>query len=107
MPHKFYSHDCFDVDPESFVFEEVNIYFYDGGHARQDQANAFLYYNNILDDVFIAIVDDWNWDDVRNGTFDAFKELGYQILYEVSLPSDGNGDISKWWNGLYVAVIRK
>lgn len=105
--YKFYSHNCFDLNPKKFIKDKINIYFYDGGHTHQDHANAFLFFNKVLADPFIAIVDDWSWTDVRSGTFEAFEKLGYQVLYEVSLPADFNLDTAKWWNGLYIAVIRK
>lgn len=107
IPYNFHSHDCFSIDPEKFIRNKINVYFYDGGHTRQDQANAFLFYNNIFEDVFIAIVDDWNHPPVREGTFDAFSKLGYKVLFEIGLPARANGDTEWWWNGLYIAVIRK
>lgn len=108
LPYQFYSHDCFSKDPQEFIKTPVNIYFYDGGHSEEDQAQAFLFYNSVLDDVFIGVVDDWNWEEVRAGTFRAFSELNYEILYEAALPARKIGqDIEDWWNGYYVAVIRK
>ena len=53
----------------------VNVYFYDGGHTEEDQYKAFTRFNGILTDPFIAIVDDWNWKQVRTGTRRAFAEL--------------------------------
>lgn len=107
IPYHFYSHDCFKINPDTFIKNKINVYFYDGGHTKQDQANAFLFFNNILENVFIAIIDDWNHPPVREGTFEAFNKLGYTVLYEIGLPARFNGDIEWWWNGLYVAVIRK
>jgi len=60
-----------------------------------------------LDDTFISIIDDWNWKGVQTGTKQAFKKLGYEILFEKILPANFNQDRQNWWNGLYVAVIRK
>ena len=85
----------------------VNVYFYDGGHTATTQEKAFTYFNPILDDLFIAVVDDWNWDCVVEGTFMAFDKLRYEVLFDIALPANGNGDLENWWNGLYVAVIRK
>ena len=44
--------------------------------------NAFLYYNEIFADVFIAVVDDWGCPWIRGPTFKAFAKLNYEILYE-------------------------
>lgn len=106
-PLKFYEVDCFSVNPKALFSKPVNIYFYDGRHEIPHQKRAFTHYNNILDDVFIAMVDDWNWEDVRTGTMAAFKELKYRILYEQSFFTAGNGDANSWWNGFYIAVIKK
>ena len=50
---------------------------------------------------------DWNAPGVKEGTYQAISELGYQVLKQWELPARGNGDIHNWWNGLYVAVIHK
>jgi hypothetical protein len=68
---------------------------------------AFVYYNDVLDDVFIGVIDDWNIEAVREGTFAAFAKLKYEVLYEQALPARYNGDKDQWWNGYYVAVIPK
>ncbi len=106
-PLSIFSHDCFSLQPQSFINQLINVYFYDGGHTAIDQERAFTFYNDILDDVFICIVDDWNWGHARSGSFKAFEKLNYQVLYEVYLPANFNGDQENWWDGFYVAVIRK
>jgi hypothetical protein len=90
-------------------FHPINIYFYDGRHGEADQKAAFTYFDPIFDDVFIAVVDDWNWSTVRAGTWAAMRELGYNILfYRELFTSDPKfHDITTWWNGLFVAVIEK
>lgn len=104
---RFYSADCFAVNTQAMFSAPVNIYFYDGWHSEEAQKKAFTYFNDVLDDVFIAVVDDWNYHQVGKGTYAAFKELKYEILYEQVLPARFQGDLEQWWNGLYVAVIRK
>jgi hypothetical protein len=58
----------------------VNVYFYDGAHTGEDQYKAFTRFNGILTDPFIAVVDDWNWKQVRTGTRSAVAELRYDVL---------------------------
>jgi hypothetical protein len=107
FPYRFYSIDCFDFDLSHFT-HPVNLYFYDGNHSALSQELAFTYFDPILDDLFIAVVDDWNWDEVQRGTRAAFQKLNYQILFQTALPAKKEGaDRLNWWNGLYVAVIRK
>ncbi|MCF7852560.1 MAG: class I SAM-dependent methyltransferase [Simkaniaceae bacterium] len=98
--------NCFKISLKEFK-EPIQVYFYDGRHEEEDQRMAFTYFNEILDDVFIAIVDDWNHPPVESGTRIAFKELGYNVHKEWILPARGNGDLELWWNGLYVAVVEK
>ncbi|MCE5295075.1 MAG: class I SAM-dependent methyltransferase, partial [Chlamydiales bacterium] len=105
--YKVYSHDCFAVDPKTVIKSPVHIYFYDGAHSAEAQSKAFTYYNSVLDNTFIAIVDDWNHGHAREGTLSAFKQLKYKVVYEIYLPARYNGDREQWWHGLYVAVVRK
>lgn len=104
---KVISQDCFTVNKHKIFSHPINIYFFDGDHSFESQKLAFTYFNDILDDVFIALVDDYNYTEVQLGTKEAFKELNYKILYEQFLPARFNCDRENWWNGLYVAVIQK
>jgi len=104
---QFIENDCFQVKLDTI--KKKNIYFFDGGHTVEDHIKAFTYYNDILDDEFICIVDDWNHkhDNVRKGTEEAFKQLSYKVLHSEILPARYNGDKDLWWNGIYAAVVRK
>jgi hypothetical protein len=106
-PLSFYAENCFLIDKALIFKEPINIYFYDGEHKESDQKAAFTYYDSVFDDVFIAVIDDWNSDNVRKGTQSAFQELGYQVLYERPFFTGWNGDTSSWWNGFYIAVVKK
>ena len=86
---------------------KYHIYFYDGDHSYKSQYQAFRYFDSVLESTFIAIVDDYNSDDVQRGTQDAFRDLGYRVVCEEYLPTPGNADMSTWWNGLYVALVKK
>jgi hypothetical protein len=104
--NQLYSLNCFNINLNEFS-KPINIYFYDGDHSEATQEQAFTYFNAIFDDIFIAVVDDWNFPEVPKGTYSAFKKLKYHILFEQVLPADHNCDKANWWNGLYVAVIKK
>jgi hypothetical protein len=106
--YRCFSGNCFEMDLRSIFSQPVNIYFYDGNHSALSQELAFTYYNDILDDAFIAVIDDWNWAEVQLGTRNAFEKLHYEVLFERALPAKPEGgDKKQWWNGLYVAVIRR
>ena len=91
------------------IEDKINVYFFDGPHERENQCKAFTVMNDNLQNLFIAIVDDWNWPHVKNGTRDAFEELKYNVVKEWEMPSSGKypGDPDQWWNGFYIAVIEK
>jgi hypothetical protein len=93
--------DCFSIDKSIFQ-QPINVYVYDADHSKIAHEKAFTYYNDVLAETFIAIVDDWEWEDVREGTFNAFNKLGYVVLYQNAIPGD-----KKNGNGQYIAVIRK
>lgn len=107
VPYRFFSSHSFSLKPKEVSPSPINIYFYDGDHSVDAHAVAFIHYHSIFDSCFIAIVDDWNWSGVREGTYLAFRHLNYEILYEKALPAERNGDLNNWWNGFYIAVIRK
>jgi hypothetical protein len=102
-PLTFLNIDAFKANITSLP--KFNIYFYDGGHATEDQEKAFTYFDPCFDDVFIAIVDDWMWDQVREGTFRAFRTLNYTLLFEKEVALRYKDDIP--WRFMYICVIRK
>ncbi len=104
--------DCFLLD--SSILPKRNIFMYDGEHSYNSHFKVLHNYYNCLDDIFIYVVDDWNWLDVRNGTYDSIKNLNLTILYEkeIRLTNDNTTTpndklYETWWNGIYVAILKK
>ena len=107
-----YNQDAFEVDLATLknrvpIANALSFYFYDGPHDEQDHYNAFMHFNQYFTDVFIVVIDDWNFQETKTGTNRAFEELNYDIIFKQVLPAGYNGDVEHWWNGLFVAVIRK
>lgn len=99
--------DCFSPSfLQKLKGKKFDIYFYDGNHKEINQYNAFIKLNPYLDDLFIAVVDDWSWPSVKNGTMKAFKELGYNIIEKLDINTDST-DKNGYWNGLLIALIQK
>ena len=98
--------DCWEVDL-SLIKHKINIYFYDANHEYEDQYKALEYYYPVLAKDFIFIVDDYDWEKVSKGTQAAIKDLGLDVKFGVHLPSKGMNDASTWWNGLYIAHLKK
>ncbi len=108
----FIESDCFAVDTTKLPM--FNVYMYDGDHSHDSHYRALTHYFKNLDDVFIFIVDDWNWSDVRNGTYEAIEKLDLSILYkkEIRLTQDDTHTPQPlgrdtWWNGIFVAMLVK
>jgi len=110
---KYIEDDCFKVDISKL--NKFNVYLYDGNHTEESHYMALTYYIKVLDDVFIYIVDDWNWPFVRDGTRNAIKDLNLTIVYEKEIrttmddtcPPDDLPEKINWWNGVYVAILKK
>jgi hypothetical protein len=89
-----------------------NVFFYDGPHAEKDNYQAMRLVAAALDDEYVLIVDDWNWESVRNGVFSGLRDSGQRILSAIEVrtvnrvnPLDAqHGD---WHNGYLIAVVRK
>ena len=108
----FIENDCFKVDIS--VLPKFNIFMYDGNHTNESHYKALLHYYNCLDDIFIFIVDDWNWKDVRDGTINSIQKLNLKVLYEKEIRLTWNNSHTPqpqakntWWNGIYVAILQK
>ena len=108
--------NCFSINLLENKIQDIDVYFYDGGHLTSEQYEAIKYYINSLSKVFILIVDDWNGigdTNVKKGTMDAISDLGLTIHLYKSLPDEEilfgqpHGDHLGYWNGFGVFVLEK
>jgi len=90
-----------------------NIFLFDGPHAEVDQYDGIMLPRAALDGCFILIVDDWNWRQVRLGTFRAIIDARFSIVSAVEIRTTWNnthptisGKFSEWHNGYFVAVLK-
>ena len=110
---RFIEADCFSIDVSTLP--KFNVYLFDGPHESQDHFKALTHFIDCLDDEFIFIVDDWNWDCVRIGTMNAIRTLGLNVLYKTEVRTTWDGSHARWgspeqknWhNGIFVAVLQK
>ncbi|MDX2221191.1 MAG: class I SAM-dependent methyltransferase [Rhodospirillaceae bacterium] len=91
-----------------------NVYLFDGPHEAKDQYDGLALALPALDNQFVFIVDDWNWERVRAGTTSAIKKCGLQVLYaaEIKTTADNThplfaGKHSDWHNGYFISVLAK
>jgi hypothetical protein len=89
-----------------------NIYFFDGPHQEQDQYEGIMVARPALDRPFVLIVDDWNWRQVRLGTFRAIRDAGYSLASSIEIRTTHDnshplisGRESDWHNGYLIAVV--
>lgn len=101
--------DCFDSSFVERLKNRYNVYIYDGLHTEIAQYRALSAYLNNLHETFIFIVDDWNWLEVRQGTENAIKDLGIEVLYKKEILTNQDNqtttDKEGWWNGTGIFVL--
>jgi len=109
----FIEKDCYLVDADALP--SFNLYLYDGEHSWANHYNAIPHYYRCMDNVFVFMVDDWNWDHVRDATFRSFDAVGAKVLFSKEIrttynnqePVKGSPEERAWHNGIYVALLQK
>ena len=94
---------------------KFNIYCYDALHDLKNQYDGIAIVQPALDNIFTLIVDDWNLKEVRNGTFNAFGDLGITVISTIEVKTTQNdiypkfihSHYSDWHNGYFIAVCEK
>jgi hypothetical protein len=102
---KFIEQDSFAVDVAALP--KFNIYMYDGDHSKDSHSKALTHYYDCLDETFIYIVDDWNWQQVKTGTIEAIHKLNLLVLDKIQIESRPYPDIQGYWNGILICVLQK
>jgi hypothetical protein len=105
--------DCFLVDTSTLP--KFNVYTYDGEHSEESHYKALTHFISAMEKEFIYVCDDWNWDQVRNGTQRAIRDLDLSIVYEIDirLTNDNSHtpahhpELRLWHNGVYACLLRK
>lgn len=103
--HTLIVSDSFGVNVGALP-QDIDIYLYDGGHSYDQQRTALTYFTAALADEFIYLCDDFDWAEVADGTRMGIKDGGYEVLYEKYMRGNDH-DNDGWWNGMYVALLRK
>tara|TARA_B100001059_G_scaffold91872_1_gene90831 strand:- start:867 stop:1493 length:627 start_codon:yes stop_codon:yes gene_type:complete len=104
----FIEKDCWDVDVSTIG--KFNIYMYDGNHTQDSHYKALNHYLPCLDNEFIYLVDDWNEEEVRNGTFQSIKDNNCIVKYQKEINTGATGGWGvpyEWWNGIAIFVLKK
>lgn len=96
--------DCFSVES---LPQPIDFYFYDGNHSEQSQCRALTHFYSMLADEFVFCVDDWDWPTTKAGTYRAIADLKLDILASWDFEGGKESDPANWWNGFFVAVLKK
>jgi hypothetical protein len=93
---------------------KFDVYLFDGPHLYQDQLDGIMLAGPALQESFVLIVDDWNWEQVRQGTLDAIRNCNYHVdhMVEIRTTRDNShpqvaGEASDWHNGYFIAALQK
>jgi hypothetical protein len=93
---------------------KFNIYLFDGPHEYQDQYDGLDMALPALEERFILVVDDWNWERVREGTRRAMQANRISPLYSIEIRStlDDSHPVnafesSDWHNGYFICVASR
>jgi hypothetical protein len=99
-PHaRFVESDFRAIDPESLPV--LDCFFSDGAHDRQSQADAVAHFAPRFGREGLLLVDDWNGEDTRLGTYDGLDAVGdlFQVVCSAALCDT--------WNNVGVFVLRR
>lgn len=112
---QFHESNCWEPSLLERLPRGVNVYYYDGGHTYEDQYRAFSHLHPVLAPRYVAVVDDWNRAYVRDATRAALSDLAHEVTWEREMftrgwfrhQASGEWPPVHWFNGLFVAVVRK
>ena len=102
------------VDYNRIGADPAHIFLFDGPHHEEDQYDGIVLALPALCERFVLIVDDFNEQGVRDGTFRAVRETGLEVVASITIRTDANGlepqrfyQKSDWHNGYFIAIIAK
>ena len=96
-----------ELTEEDFGGSKVNILFYDANHDIMAQMNNLNHLLPFLDDKFILIVDDANFDGVVEGAVTWAQENNLKCYFERKILSSVIESPVHWWNGIHIMVLEK
>ena len=93
---------------------KFNILFVDGPHHKEDHYDVIKISQDALENEYVLIVDDWNWKQVREGTFEAIRDLGLNVKSNIEIKTTQDdlrplfeGKFTDWHNGYSFFVLKK
>lgn len=99
--------DCFKLVEDPPFKSPIGVYFYDGDHSFESQSKAVTVFAPFLAKRSVVIVDDWNWERVRSGTWAGIHAVRPRRVEFWELPARFDRDTENFWNGIGAFHIEK
>jgi hypothetical protein len=91
-----------------------NVYLFDGPHSYADHYDGLAMAFESMENEFVYIVDDWNWEEVRGGTLTAISDLCLTVVSSTEVRTSLDNSYprtacrhSDWHNGYFISILRK
>lgn len=110
LPATIHDRDWFAALPaDTFGGTTFNVYLYDGPHDREHHAAELERALPYLEREFLYMVDDFSWPRVREGCIEGVQRLAGRVAIDraVELQSFTQNDAAGYWNGMWMAWMRK
>ncbi len=98
--------DCDMLSADKSDIKDIDFFFYDGAHDFDSTSDAIRYYASCLSSESIIVIDDANWDGVVDGAEDGINKAGLEILFK-KIWLNNQESKEEWWNGFFIAVVKK
>jgi hypothetical protein len=103
--HRYAPHaQFFEADFRSVALDEspaIDCFFYDGPHDREPTRDAVTHFAPWFAEEALLLVDDWNWESPRLGTYDGLHDLRDRLQVVCS------SALCDTWNNVGVFVLRR
>jgi hypothetical protein len=94
--------------------QDFTVYLFDALHTYDAHKLAITHFWKNLQKSAIVIIDDWNWDYVRHGTMEGFKDVNaiienfHEVLYTYTNEhTPWEVAKSEFWNGVGIFLVSK
>lgn len=103
----FIEKSVIDLSTEDFKGHKPNVIFYDSDHSPEGQLESLNHMLPLLDDKFILVLDDANFDGVVYSSYDFIRQNKLNVLFDRKILTSVIEDANNFWNGLQIFVLEK
>ena len=104
----FIESDCFQLNLNSLNYTFNVFFFMVSIRLKLIHVHKFIFMMYWMDNDFLFIVDDWNWETVREATLKSIELCNLKIVYKKEILTDENTrDKEYFWNGVCIFILIK